>query len=603
MKAVQLTLYLQFLAWTGVLSAQSAADTPETATPPETASPPEKKAPIETVESIVPHYAPYKDHPALLRGELVQLTRSQIAQIVQSILTLAQRPDQNSSEDFRSSAQLLALAQRLHPENGKITALSQSLQKGTNLSSSKKEACDHAVNKLGNAISNLQKNRNTQSRQLALLLLDPLSQISPNHQSTKTHQVGDRQELWVLSIPPLNQFKKTIQVPKIKPQELASTEQASPEGSSEMTWPSDTQPKNYSDEAVRTNDAKIHHPKTTIQLALQAISRNGMPVPTFVQIDLNLELDNDGELSALSLNDSEDSNLFPSTKAKLKENTIAMTAKLLGKSFHQEKAFLKTAKRLSTKDGHYLSPAAGLSLLLARAHLEPTPADNILIVGRTNNQNIEKFLPPPNLWLYLQSIKHLKNKRIIIPKGYTEELKSILALNKTDFFIENEIYEVSSLKEALIYTNKELSDENHRKALKLFQEFQVIAREKDLIQLSVNAHVRERFSQIKQLMPALINPDLIYLLGSSNRPQYLSQEQFILEYTHSLKKLSLFIESNKEIRRTSRYGRTKTLRPLPKISRRPCRLRRILHRIPRSTRPHAQIQSELSPPENFANLI
>jgi len=180
-------------------------------------------------------YQPHTLHPGLLRSELVQLTRKQMKQTAQSLLTLARRHQEESSpESYRATAQLLALSQRLNPQNQRIEQLSTALAAGEIIPHSAQKECAQAIQQLSALISLLQEERNEESKQLAALILDPLSQIAPNHQATKWHTPGASHSRWNLSIAPLEKFQA---LPKATTNDTTAQ---TPQKTDLATAPSDT---------------------------------------------------------------------------------------------------------------------------------------------------------------------------------------------------------------------------------------------------------------------------------------------------------------------------------------------------------------------------
>jgi len=487
-------------------------------------------------------YQPHTLHPGLLRSELVQLTRKQMKQTAQSLLTLARRHQEESSpESYRATAQLLALSQRLNPQNQRIEQLSTALAAGEIIPHSAQKECAQAVQQLSALISLLQEERNEESKQLAALILDPLSQIAPNHQATKWHTPGASHSRWNLSIAPLEKFQA---LPKTLPKATANdtTAQTTPQTTAQTpqktdlaTAPSDTE-ETPAPKEPRTDFIK--HPSLSAKTIISGFIESEQSEIKIVELTLDLKAQPES-----------DSSVFKTQKQG------SLLAKLISRQ--QLESLLEThghpninpfeatygfQYRLA-KRHPYFTPQSTTALLLLMAGQEAPPAENLIILGQlSNNQDLTPF---DHDWLMLRKLRGLKGHRVILPKGSLDSLKSFIPLEETEFFFENEILEASTLQEALLLSSAEFTQPAHAEAIQLFREFLDLAKEKDVKDLLSNSHVRDRFKKIKGLMPPLINTDLIYLNHSSSRASSLSEKVFLTEYNHLLSTLQPLVQNSR----------------------------------------------------------
>lgn len=169
-----------------------------------------------------------------------------------------------------------------------------------------------------------------------------------------------------------------------------------------------------------------------------------------------------------------------------------------------------------------------LIALMLESSLHGTPLKTNLHLCALVSENGE-FTPSKNFWTMLKTLrKSSTGGRLLIPASTAETLSQILVYGEPDFFTRWEIITVKSLDDALTAAAQK-SPDDLAKASQLFESIQNLAQKTDVTKLAANHTVRSRLSKILELAPNHLSARVLLLQGSGKRPMRLNEKTLALE--------------------------------------------------------------------------
>ena len=159
--------------------------------------------------SLMASYLPPVEGSQLFRRDAIALDADRQYLLAQTLTELATRTSAMSSpKERRATAQLLAIAAQLVPEERKPAELNEMFQQGNQRALSLKHTEGH-LNELSKIVRHLleYKGDASSSQKLAHLILDPLCIIAPDLPVTDLQDPADEKQRWANSVAPLRFFK------------------------------------------------------------------------------------------------------------------------------------------------------------------------------------------------------------------------------------------------------------------------------------------------------------------------------------------------------------------------------------------------------------
>lgn len=134
-----------------------------------------------------------------------------------------------------------------------------------------------------------------------------------------------------------------------------------------------------------------------------------------------------------------------------------------------------------------------------------------------------KIALPDYFWSKLETLTDGKGGRLIVPAAAEGYLTAMLALEKPEFFLKYEVLIASSPAEAITLC-AEVPDESHVAAFAKFKEIKDKCGTDPLGSYLANRFVRQRLAEITQAAPYHLSAKLLAIQGAGERPRVLEQK-------------------------------------------------------------------------------
>jgi len=163
---------------------------------------------------------------------------------------------------------------------------------------------------------------------------------------------------------------------------------------------------------------------------------------------------------------------------------------------------------------------SGPAFVLAHTAMTGATPSAIVIaeVDRSGTLKLPKYF-----WKALMEIADKSGERIILPASAEPVLINMLALEKPEFFIKNEVLMASSLGELATLSSPESSAQHDE----IYNKFKLITEKAAGNTIGTylsNRFVRDRLKEIIDEAPYHLSAKILYIHGSVSRPRYLTRE-------------------------------------------------------------------------------
>jgi hypothetical protein len=148
-----------------------------------------------------------------------------------------------------------------------------------------------------------------------------------------------------------------------------------------------------------------------------------------------------------------------------------------------------------------------------------------------------KLKLPNYFWRAIMEIADKSGERIIVPASAEPVLINMLALEKPEFFIKNEVLMAASLGELATLSSLESSAQHDE----IYNKFKLItekAADNSIGTYLSNRFVRDRLKEIIDEAPYHLSSKILYIQGSVSRPRYLTREALGAEIWRKLDVIS-----------------------------------------------------------------
>lgn len=164
-------------------------------------------------------------------------------------------------------------------------------------------------------------------------------------------------------------------------------------------------------------------------------------------------------------------------------------------------------------------PSSASAAVLASAAITGDKP-NAIILGRvdeTGNLTLTR-----TFWNQLFSLQSGKGKRLVIPAAAADILPSLLALNKSDYFMDYEVLVARNFQELLELT----ANQPPKHVVEASAKFQAIRERQgneNVRAYVANHYVRQRLSELAQQAPYHASAAMLIMQGSGRRPSQISR--------------------------------------------------------------------------------
>ncbi|GAA5496445.1 hypothetical protein Rhal01_02629 [Rubritalea halochordaticola] len=448
------------------------------------------------------------DDIVMIRTDRLPIDTDTMKWLSHQLVIIAERESPGTAVDMRTNAQLIALAQILDNENREAKRFNDLLKRGQSYDTTSTDQVTKATSRVWSLVNFLSnKEAGNEANLLADCIKDTMLVIDPKHPSLSEFRASAKR--WEGKVAQLDKFKGRGR--QIADNPRVTDEPIDPPVIAEND--DEDMPEKQKEETLTNNKASKWHALTGNIIS---------PVQEYARID-NKDRYRD-EITSISVEilpgkaDKDNKLQFecyprPQHDGKL-EYEIKKKLGNEWKDLPNAKIKLKLKNSLSNRDQKYL-----VSNLLV--FLDSSLADNKYsskTLTLTNVDDNGDFSRGYSFWHTMRLVAATEEgRRILVPQHAEDDLRQLIALEKPEFFVKNEIIVVNSLKEARSYSGK-LTDPKIKEACELYAEFQDVAESRSIGALTANKHVRERLEKILALMPNHISAKMLLLQGSGQRP-------------------------------------------------------------------------------------
>ena len=433
-----------------------------------------------------------EDTKALFQRDQLPLDTDNMRALSSHLTDLARREMDDDAQQFRATAQLLAIATRLDPANRPARDLSRRLAEGE---PTEAEGID-----LNRSLGRtwymvdwlLEPEAGAQGQLLGHQLLDALHLIDPRHPTSKRYDAGGEKTRWIGIVESLVRFRDDSppvpDPPEPKPPPPP------------VKRPPILLRKASTQTPLYLYDKDLRQRLRIAKVSMEVIRRDD-PVPFTFAFTPKFE-----------------SPLVDSARKSVRSSLERTWPNLPIRSV----AILNTSgERYASRNDTAISGPA--SLLLHAAMTGRELRQDLVFVG---DLGIDGSLSRPRQsWDYLRALRLADGGRLLVPPDLQPELRAMIALEDPGFFLRWEVLVVSSLDVAFSLASVGGDPEGLAATSQLFTELREISKGKDVGQLCVNKHVRQRLSNIKSKAPFHFSASMLLIQGDAGeRPTRTDRE-------------------------------------------------------------------------------
>lgn len=501
---------------------------------------------LATVSSLqAATYIAPENKPILFKADQLPLDTDVMKELGQKLTVIAARDNANHSpEQLRATSQLLAIAQRLHPQLEQINMMNQALSDDQLFPKSNETEINQAKEKVWAVVGFLSKpEAGKQANLLSQCIKDALSGIDAKNPLLLNHQTDPK--VWDGIVAPLESFNP----PPILPPDPEPDKE--PEEEPKKGDPSD-QPKETEEKEEPTNEEQAP-PKpqnNTWKIAnaqlfgaglYQFKDRHGIVrhKPDILRYKVSLNKVSGEDTPRFSITSSpqfEGQDFLKATEDDLRKVLVKRWEK-----YEKVHVNVQLPNAYSSFNSQSKSAVAPLAIILD-ASLSNKPIREDLLIHGSMSENGHLYRSP-HYWDYIDLMTKRNDKcRILVPADAEGDYRQIIALNQPEYFIKNEIISVRDLADAAKYYSKQ-DDSSIAEATALFKEIQKVAQTRAIGPLAANPHVRERLAKILSIMPNHLSAKMLMLQGGGSRPTALESKYLAYEMQTILSEMVWIFEA------------------------------------------------------------
>jgi len=430
---------------------------------------------------------------ALFQRDLLPLDTDTMRSLSAHLGELARREIAEGPEQFRATAQLLAIAIRLDPANRAARELALSLAKGTPALASESDLDKALGQSWGITEWLLQEEAGAAGQLLGNQLLDALRVLDPRNPNSTRHDPGGETARWKGVVPSLARFKNEPP-PKSKP---------SPPKPKPPPPPVDRPP--------------ILLAKTSTQTPLYLYDRDLHQHLRIARVSMEVVNRDEGALFTFALRPEFEAPIVDTARERVRGSLQRTWPDL---PIHSVALLDTGAERYASRNETAISGPA--SLLMHAALSGKALRDDVVFLGDLKSDG--RLTRPRQSWNYLRALRLAKGGRLLVPPDLQPGLRAMIAMEDPGFFLKWEVLVVSSLDVALSLASVAGDPEGLAATSQLFVELRGISKGKDVGQLCVNKHVRQRLVEIQSQAPFHFSSSMLLVQGTSERPTRVDRE-------------------------------------------------------------------------------
>lgn len=406
---------------------------------------------------------------------------------------VARRKRADDPAQLRATAQLLAIATRLDPANRPARDVSSSLLQGLAVDPPEADLNHSLKQAWGISDWLVSEEAGPEGQLLGHLIIDALATINPRSPLAKLQDPQGEGKRWRGIVEPLRAYGPAQNaVPPPRPS------------------PPPPKPPPVVRPPILARTASIQTPLFLYDKDLRRHLR-------IVRVSMNVSPHPEPDLFTFSLSPAIESPQIDTARNNVRS------------SLQRSWPILPIQQRalLSTGQEHYASKneeaIAGPAALLMHAALSgKTLRDDVLFIAGLQSDGL--LTRPRQSWDYLRVLRVAPGGRLLVSPQFEPELRSLLAMEEPSFFLKWEVLLVDSVTMALSLASGS-DPEGLAATAQSFAELRQISEGKDVGQLCVNAHVRQRLSEILSQAPFHYSARMLLAQGNAvERPTRLDRQ-------------------------------------------------------------------------------
>lgn len=428
----------------------------------------------------------------LFPRDQIPIDTDTMRELSRHLTDLAIRPTDDTPEQARATAQLLALAIRLDPANRPALDTDKSLRAGKQVGPFEGDIDQPLRQAWGIADWLVDPASGTGGKTLGRLIIDALAVINPRSPLAKLHDPEGEPARWNKVVPALNAYQKA-------PDPTPSPEAAIPP----------PPPVKRSPILLRQGVART--PLFLYDDSLRRILR-------IAPLEMKIEESARNDVLTFALSPEADSPDLVAARQNVRKTLERQWPHLP----------VQTVARISTGGARYASgneqAISGPAALLMHAALTGKALrDNVILVAKVDAKG--SLTRPRQSWSYLRALRIAPGGRLLVAPDFEPELRAMIALEDPSFFLRWEVLIVSSIETALNLASEKSDPAGLAATSQIYEELREVGKDKDVGQLCVNAKFRERLTEIRSRVPFHYSAKMLLTQGDATlRPTRVERE-------------------------------------------------------------------------------
>lgn len=488
---------------------------------------------ITQATSVAATYvAPKSEDRILIEVDKIPLDTDTIKWVGSYLSNLAEQQVGGTALELRSSAKLIAIAQQLDPSNNRFKEANSALvsaQKPAPLDPTKSEQHQRRLWTIINFLASSEGS--DQGRVLAALTMDALVGIAPKNPALKDFRAPSDQ--WHSTIAKLEKFK-------FEPEpELVSNERISHSDLPSIDPTTIEEESNFEEKPEQakwhTRQLSIVAPFTTYYLDSDNRTRHELAIN-----QLKISINSSSLESGKSIQISSKPTIHNQDRLSHLTHSIERVLKTQWKSIEPAKISIRCDSAYSYSNDHNIVTAA-LVVALDSSLAEKSLRKNLVVAAPMDNK--EKFTDSTRYWATFNNlVTNCESSRVLVSPETVGYFKQLIALEKIDFFVKNEVITVTDLLQARAYSSKVESTEIANSSA-LFEELKTALDNKSLRSMTQNKFVRQKLEQILKSTPNHLSAKMLLAYGEVKIMPSLDSKYLGLELSNIISKSKQFVDT------------------------------------------------------------
>ncbi|MFC4992256.1 hypothetical protein [Rubritalea tangerina] len=497
---------------------------------------------ISHAASYVP---PNTEDKVLLKTDQLPLDTSTMRWISSYLTELARIHAGSDAKRLQASAKLLVIAEQLDHNNPKIKEAQ--VQLVSNKRTGAAGDMEAGRKRLRRILTYLNEDSgSSQGKLLASLILDALAPIVPTDSPLASYKAP--QDIWKNTIPALSAFEKDPESTLVSNERIIHSdlkpmrpreEQKAAAGkiafndNKARSKSEDKAPKKHegkaSAEGWKRNEFTLKAPVYTYELVGEYNRPKYTRGITLLNIEVKPRSSSEGKLKIKSKPYHQHDHLSHQAWS------VQHPLQALWDNLPAGEVQVETRQAYAHFNDNSLvvSPLIlGLDASLRDSSLK----SNLLTIASIDGR--AQFKRSKDFWNTLGYLTETaSDMRVLVGPDCEGDLLQLIALGKPDFFIKNEVIEISGLEQARHFYSKS-DDSAVAEATALFAEVKEAIEHKSLRSMTENKYVREKLEKVLETMPNHLSAKILLEYGSRKKPSTLESKYFGYELSKHLHSIS-----------------------------------------------------------------